>query len=129
MFRNKRLVNLLVVVTFFLGYMEWGTNNRAFVFNAAAALYNSLPNDLEGFLNPFVLIPLAGLIVLVITFFQAPPNRKLSLIGLACLGVFMVFLFFIGLTSLNIRIIVSTLPFLACAFLGLRLNWRKAVSE
>jgi hypothetical protein len=128
MFQIKHLVNCLVVVTFFLGYMEWGADNRAFLFQAAAALLISLPNDLEGLLNPFVIIPLAGMIMLVITFFQKNPSRKLSLIGLACLAVFMVFLFFIGLISMNFKIALSTIPFLACAMLSLRLNWRKKIA-
>lgn len=128
MLQNKHLVNGLVVVTFFLGYLEWGADNRAFVFQAAAALLTSLPNDLEGLLNPFVTIPLAGMIMLLITFFQKNLSRKLSLIGLACLSVFMVFLFFIGLISANIKIASSTIPFLACAILSFRLNWRKKIA-
>ncbi|MBN8653573.1 MAG: hypothetical protein J0L67_19240 [Cytophagales bacterium] len=116
------------MVTFFLGYMEWGADNRTFLFQAAAALLISLPSDLEGLLNPFVIIPLAGMIMLVITFFQKSPSRKLSLIGLACLAVFMVFLFFIGLISMNFKIALSTIPFLACAMLSLRLNLRKKIA-
>jgi hypothetical protein len=128
MFQNKHIVNGLVVITFFLGYLEWGADNRAFMFQAAVALLTSLPNDLEGLLNPFVIIPLAGMIMLVITFTQKNPSRKLSLIGLACLAAFMVFLFFIGLIGVNIKIASSTIPFLACAILSLRLNWRKKIS-
>lgn len=77
MVKYKRLVNFLVVVTFFLDYLEWGSDNQAYVFQAAATLLSSLPNDLEELLNPFVIIPLLGMIMLVITFFQATPYHKL----------------------------------------------------
>lgn len=123
MLKNKRVVNGLVIITFLLGYMEWGTDNKAFIFQAVAALFTSIPNDFYGLLNPFVLIPFAGIIMLAITLFQLSPNRKLSVIGLACLGVLIVFLFFIGLLSGNYKIILSTIPFLTVAALSLRLNW------
>lgn len=123
MLKKKRIVNSLVIITFFLGYLEWGTDNRAFIFQAAGALVTSIPNDWLGLLNPFVLIPFVGIVLLLITLFQVSPNRKLSLIGLACLAVLIVFLFFVGLLSSNYKIILSTIPFLIMAAFSLRLNW------
>lgn len=125
MLKNKRIINSLVIITFLIGYLEWGTDNSAFIFQAAWALVTSIPNDWQGLLNPFVLFPFAGIIFLLTTLFQVFPNRKLSLIGLACLAVLIVFLLFIGIISLNIRIVLSVLPFLVFSTLSLQVNWRK----
>ncbi|MCW5909916.1 MAG: hypothetical protein KIT62_02520 [Cyclobacteriaceae bacterium] len=126
MLRNKRVINGLLVVTFFLGYLEWGSDNHAFVFQAAAELFSALSRDLVGLLHPFILIPLAGLLIMLYTLFQHEPSRKLTLLALACLAMFMLFLFFIGLISLNVKITLSTIPFLGLAALCVRLNWRSA---
>ncbi|HMR58355.1 MAG TPA: hypothetical protein PLM56_09420 [Cyclobacteriaceae bacterium] len=124
MVRSKRIVNGLLIVAFMLGYLEWGANNHTFIFQVIIPLFTSMPNDLAGLFNPAVLIPLVGFILLLITLFQQEPNRKFTLAGLACLATFMIFLFFIGVLSLNWKIILSTTPFLIIAIISLRLNWR-----
>ena len=124
MVRSNRIVNGLLIVAFMLGYLEWGANNHAFIFQAIIPLFTSMPNDLTGLFNPAVLIPLVGIILLLTSLFQREPNRKFTLAGLACLTTFMIFLLFIGVLSLNWKITLSSVPFLVLAIFSLRLNWR-----
>jgi hypothetical protein len=56
MFQIKHLVNCLVVV---MGYMEWGADNRVSGCGCVAYFYPTI----EGLLNPFVIIPLAVMIM------------------------------------------------------------------
>lgn len=124
MLQSKRLVNVLLIITFMFGYLEWGANNHTFIFQAIVPLFASIPNDLPGLFNPAVLIPMAGIILLLTSLFQHRPGRTLSLVGMACLAIFMIFLFFIGWLTLNWKIILSAIPFLVLALVCLRLNWR-----
>jgi hypothetical protein len=50
--------------------------------------------------------------MLLYTSFQKKPNTVLTLIGMGCLSLIMVFLLIIGILRPNIRIALSTVPFL-----------------
>lgn len=116
----KKLINILLLFTFQLGYLQWGNSNSSFIFMSEAALLSKAGSAPESFLHPIVLILLCGQLILLYTVFQKQPGRALSLTGLACLSVLMLFLLFIGIISFNIKIIGSTLPFIITGVLALR---------
>lgn len=109
---NKKLLNILLLVTFHLGYLEWGKDQSLFIFQAEQEIFSKATTDFKNVLHPLILIPSIGLMLLLITLFQSNPGRKLTLTGLACLSIFMVLLFFIGLLGLNFKILLSTIPFI-----------------
>lgn len=112
---QKKLLNCLLLLSFSFGYLEWGSNSSTFIFQAAFQFFSKLPNEPLSLLHPFILIPLTGIILILITFFQASPSRMLTLAGLTGMALLMLFIFFIGLISLNYKIILSALPFLVIA--------------
>ncbi len=124
---KKRILNLLLIVTFQFGYMEWGGGNSSFIYQAAAAIIRNAGDDPGAFLHPFIIIPLGGLVLLLVTVFQKKPSRRLTLIGLGSLSVLMLFLFLIGLISLNTKILLSTIPFLVIGVFVLCNNLKKKV--
>lgn len=115
-FRLK-LLNFCLLISSFFGYMEWGADQRAFVFQAEAELFTK---DLANLVHPFVLIPLAGQAMMLYTLFQPRPGRWLTLIALACMSLFMLLLFGIGLMTVNPRILMAALPFVV---LGIAVLW------
>lgn len=121
----KKLLNILLLLTFQMGYLQWGHSNSSFIFMSEAALFSKASTDPGSFLHPIVLILLCGQLILLYTIFQKQPGRVLSLTGLACLSVLMLFLLFIGIISFNIKIIGSTLPFIITGVLALKYH-RKA---
>lgn len=115
-----KLLNLGVVVTSLFGYLEWGTNNRMFLFQGEAEIISKLFTAPHAVLHPFTLLPLLGQIMLIGTLFQKRPGRLPSLIGLGCIGMLLVFMFAVGLMSANFKILISTLPFLATGYAVIR---------
>lgn len=115
----KKLINILLLLTFQLGYLQWGNSNSSFIFMSEVALISKAGSAPESFLHPIVLIPLCGQLILLYTIFQKQPGRALTLTGLACLSVLMLFLLFIGIMAFNIKIISSTLPFIITGILAL----------
>lgn len=121
----KRIINISILLTSLVGYLEWGTDNNTFLFEAEAeVLRKFLINPLD-VIHPFVLLPFFGQVVLIFTLFQKTPGRILSLTGLAALSVLMLLLFFISIISFNWKILASTLPFIITSVFAVRLHWKK----
>ncbi len=123
--QRKKIINVIIILSSFIGYLEWGTNRHAYIFQVLFELFTKNIADTSSFLHPLILIPLAGLVMLLITIFQKKPKRVLSLIGLASLSTIMLLLLFIGIIDLNPKIIISTLPFVIAGVASLRLNWKR----
>jgi hypothetical protein len=121
----KKIINICLLLTFLVGYLEWGKDHSAFIFQSEAEIFLKARNNFVSFLHPLILIPLCGQIIILYTIFQQKTSRILSLLGLACLSTIMLLLFFIGLITLNIKIAGSTLPFIITGVFVLRYNWKR----
>ncbi len=122
--QRKKIVNIVIVLSSFIGYLEWGKNQHAYIFQVIFDLF-SKKDDLEALIHPLIIIPLVGFVILMTTLFQQKPKRAFSLIGLACLSTIMLLLLFIGLIKMNPKIIISTLPFVIAGVISIRINWKK----
>lgn len=123
--KRKKIVNIMIILSSLLGYLEWGKDQHAFIFEVVIDLLFKKTASISAFLHPFILIPISGLIMLLITVFQKNVSRLLSILGLACLSSIMLLLFFIGLLFPSIKIICSTIPFIICGIISIRFHWRK----
>ena len=121
----KRFLNICLLLSFLIGYLEWGKGNHTFIFQAEFELFVKFKTNPISVLHPFTLMPFAGQVLLLITVFQRTPNRLMSLIGLGCLSIIMLFLFFIGAMGRNMNILISTLPFLLSGFFAIKYYRRK----
>jgi hypothetical protein len=117
---KTKIFNALLIVTSLFGYLEWGTDNRVFLFEAEGQIILKLFNHPEAVLHPFTVLPMIGQLVLLVTLFQKKPNKILTYTGLAGIGLLLVLMFIIGLISLNVKILFSTLPFIIVAILTIR---------
>ncbi|MCB0699271.1 MAG: hypothetical protein KDC11_05450 [Chitinophagaceae bacterium] len=120
----KKLLNLCLILASLIGYLEWGTGNKEFLFQTEYDLLFGAKSLMKA-IHPFVLIPLGGQLLLLFTLFQKTPSKKLTYIALASLSLLMLFLTFIGITAPNIKILASTIPFLITGVLIIMANRRK----
>lgn len=123
----KKLLNLLVVLSFQIGYLSWGTSKSLFVFQGEALLLNKAITNPLAVLHPFIIIPFLGQLLLIITLFQKEPSKPMTFIGLACLALLMLLLLFIGISVPNGKILISTLPFLTVSILILRQHKKQVI--
>lgn len=121
---KSKLLNLLLIITSLFGYLAWGTDQHSFLFQAEAEVLRKLIHDPASAAHPFTLIPMFGQMLLMMTLFQKTVSKRLTYLGLGCIGLLLLFMFVIGLLSMNATIICSTIPFLAVSFLVVR-NHRK----
>lgn len=116
---KSKILNSLLIISSFFGYLEWGGKNHTFLFEVEGEIIFKLCNNLNSIIHPFTILPLIGQFLLIITLVQKKPNKLLTYIGIACLGLLLVFMFIIGLISLNYKIIISTVPFIVIAILNI----------
>lgn len=110
---NKdKIFNLLLIVSSFIVYLEWGTDQKMFLVQMEYEIILKSLSHPTSILHPFIILPFIGQIILIITLFQNKPSKKLTYFALAGLGVLIVFIFFIGLIGVKLKIIFFSLPFM-----------------
>ena len=117
---KEKLLNLFLVLTSFIGYLEWGKENHLFLLQAEVEIISKFISNPSSVIHPFILLPFLGQLLLIVTLFQAKPNKTLTYFGIRGLGLLLGFMFIVGMLSLNYKIIVSTIPFLFLAILTIK---------
>jgi hypothetical protein len=113
--QKVKVLNLALVLTSLLGYLEWGNDNSSFLFQAEADVLSKMFTSPGSVVHPFTMLPLIGQLLLLITLFQKSPGKYLSFIGMACVGLLIGFMLVAGLLTLNFKIVLSTAPFFVAA--------------
>ncbi len=117
-----KILTILLIISSFIGYLEWPGNNHGFLIVMQYEIIFGKYFDLKNFFHPVILLPLIGEILLIITLFQGKPSKKLLFTGMACLSVIMFIIFIVGITSLNIKIFASSIPFFIIGFIILKMT-------
>lgn len=127
---KAKILNLLIIVSSLFGYLEWGKNNSSFLYEGEFEVLAKLFTDPKSAAHPFIIIPLLGQILLLVTLFQQSPNKYLTYLGIACLGLLLGLMTFIGIIDMNFKILISTIPFLALSILAVsELQKQKRLNE
>lgn len=117
---KSKILNALLILSSLVGYLEWGKDNKLFLFQAEAGIISKLIDNPLSVLHPFTVLPFVGQILLLITLFQQKPGRILTYVGIGGIGILLALMFVIGLITLNVKVLASTIPFLVLAFVTIR---------
>ena len=121
---KSKILNISLILTSLMGYLEWGKDSKIFLFQAEMEIISKFFTNPLSVIHPFTLLPLFGQLLLLYTLFQKRPGKKLTLIGFWSIGLLLLFMFIIGIISLNYKIFISTIPFLITGILTI-LHHRK----
>ncbi|MCB0525401.1 MAG: hypothetical protein R3A50_01985 [Saprospiraceae bacterium] len=124
---KSKLLNAGLIISSLMGYLEWGGNNSMFLFEGELDVLTKLWKDPLSALHPFTLMPLIGQVLLVFTLFQKKPSKLITYIGIACIGLLLLFMLVIGAVGTNFKVLVSVVPFWVLVYLVIRHN-RKMMS-
>lgn len=122
---KEKILNILLILTSFIGYLEWGDSNQMFLIEGEIDVISKLFSNPQSVLHPFTILPLIGQLLLLITLFQKNPSTALTVIGWFGIAVLLLFMFFIGIMASNFKIIISTVPFIAVSVYLLLGYWKK----
>lgn len=121
----KRLWNILLLVSFQLGYLQWGKDQHLFIFQAIQELYAKAKLHPSAVLHPFTLLPFLGMVLFLFTTFQKTPNRIITFAGAIGMSSIMLMILLIGILVPNVKMLLSVLPFFFFLFFVIKTNWRK----
>jgi len=121
----KKLLNSLLLLSSFFGYLEWPPDNHGFIFQLEAEILQLVKTNASSMAHPFIILPFIGQVLLLISLFQSSPNRWLTLTGMLCTGLLMILLFVIGLLSAHAVIIASALPYILISSFVVRFNFSR----
>lgn len=102
--------------------MEWGGGNSAFVFQSEVQIFTQSESWRDNFAHPIILAGLIGQLILLFAAFKKTPSRKLTWAGILILSPVVLLIFLAGALSVNWKMVLSVLPFLALVFLFWRNN-------
>jgi hypothetical protein len=122
---KQKIINLLLILSSLLGYLEWGGNNHLFLMQAEGELLRKMFSDPTSVIHPFTLMPFAGQIILAITLLQKAASKVLTFIGIGCIILLFLLMLFIGISTKNLKIFSSTIPFIFLSVLTI-LRYKKA---
>jgi len=122
---KQKIINLLLILSSLLGYLEWGGNNHLFLMQAEGELLRKMFSDPTSVIHPFTIMPFAGQIILAITLLQKAASKVLTFIGIGCIILLFLLMLFIGISIKNLKIFSSTIPFIFLSVLTI-LRYKKA---
>ncbi|SHO62748.1 hypothetical protein [Algoriphagus zhangzhouensis] len=123
--QKKRVLILLLFLSTFFGYLEWGDDQSSFLIESELEIFSKGIKDPLSVLHPFTLIPFIGQILLLISLFQKAPKKWLVIAAIIGLGLLFGLILFIGIIGPNWKILVSSLPFWLFSILLIR-EFRKS---
>src|SRR5688572_30908389 len=103
---KSKLLNILLIISSLVGYLEWGGGNHTFLFEAESEIFTKLFADPRSVAHPLIVLPLIGQVILLVTLFQRVPGKMLTYMGIGCLAILFLLMFAIGLMSLNYKILL-----------------------
>src|SRR5262249_19234305 len=98
----------------------------AFIFQIEYSLISG-NKGIQTFFYPLIFLPFIGQLILLYSIFRKKTNRRVPLIGWILLGLLISVILIVGLLALNVKIIASTLPFIAVSVLFFVLRKKKAM--
>lgn len=116
----------MIFFSFLICYLEWGKDSSSFVYQTEYSLLFERDKSTDTFTHPFILIPLIGQLIILISVFSESIKRKFVITGIAFQALLVLMLFFIGLLSVNFKILISTLPFLVFSSIYIYKTRKKA---
>lgn len=123
-----RLVNIGLLFTFSICYLEWGGGNSSFIFEAEYELFRKTDKLLSSLTHPLILGGLIGQILLLYSIFSKKPKRILNTIGILILSPVVLLAFLAGALSLNFKMIAAALPFIVLSVIYF-LKYRKQAPQ
>jgi len=126
--KNSQLKILLLISTF-IGYLEWGTDQSSFIVQSEWEVLKKVPEDPLSLLHPFILLPVAGQLLLLFDIIKKNKGKKLSVIAIVLMSLLYLMILFIGLLDMNFKKIFSALPFFILSFVIIRSKKTKTSTD
>jgi hypothetical protein len=109
-----RVINVALLITSSFCFLEWGKDNSSFLFQVEYEIFRNGFNP-DSIMHPLVFLPMVGQLLLIFSIIK--PTKRITFIGMSMIGILVLLILVVGVISLHIKIILSTIPFLTIVVL------------
>jgi hypothetical protein len=124
MFTRKQICAAGLFISFFLGYLEWGKDSAAFVYEGFIEVISNAKGLKSNFTHPLIILPLIGEIIFILGTFNSRMQNKWLIAALVLTGLLYIMILLAGVLSKNPKMILSAAPYILFA-IGLVIAIRK----
>ena len=110
----NRLLNIGLLIAFQFCYLEWPKHSM-FVYQVEYEIFAKAESLSSNLTHPIILLGLINQILLLLGAFLSNFSKKINNMAVLLLSILVLFFFFIGILSLNYKIMASTTQFLILA--------------
>ena len=107
----RRVLNVGLFFAFQIGYLEW-PNHARFIIQFEYELFSNTQRLLSNLTHPLILVGFVAQMMLLLGIFLKNFNKKINAFSIILLGLIVLLFMIVGCTSANIKIVLSTLPYL-----------------
>lgn len=108
---NRKIILLLLLISSLMGYLAWGTDQKAFLFQLEAELLRKMFSSPKEVVHPFVILPFIGQIILLSSLLAKKTPKWFVVTGILCLGILLLMVLLTGILSGNMKVILCALPY------------------
>lgn len=120
------ILGLAVIAAFSVCYMEWGGGNKAFVAEAEYEILFKKGEFLKSLFHPLILSGLTGQLLILYNSFSAKRRMWLLITATLILSAVPVMVLLSGALSMNLKSILSVIPFAVFSIINIRFNKTEA---
>ncbi len=107
-----KTVSLLLFLSSFIGYLEWGTDHAQFIFQIQLEFPKKFIENPGVIFHPFIFLPIIGQNLLALSILSNRHHTKLIVLGILCLIPLYILILIAGLLHSNLLMMASSLPFI-----------------
>lgn len=114
------LYPLLVLLSSFFLYFEWGTEQQSFLWQMELELFQKLGSNPGSLLHPLIFLPLLGQILLIYCALRPKASRIARISAIVLIASLVFFVALGGIMAGNYKMVLSILPFIILSILWLK---------
>ncbi len=122
---KSKILNTSIIFCSLLGYLQWGKDQQIYLFQLELELLRKLFINPMSVIHPFTLLPLFGQLLLFTTLWQKQVSKRMTYLGIGCLGLLLLLIFIIGCMGLNLKIMLSAVPFILTSIVTILYHQKK----
>lgn len=110
MTKLKIITSCLLISSGFV-LLEWGGGHSQFLYSIEWEIIQKLQTDPGAILHPLIILPVFGQILLLVHIILPNPSKWLLPVGIGSMSLIMILVLSVGIIGLNLKIIISLIPF------------------
>lgn len=109
---TRKMIIVLLILSFLCLYMEWGNNQHAYVFQAIQQLFSKQSRTTNTFTHPLIALPCVGILLLLFCLFAKNYPKWVFALSIGLLGVLVLIILLVGILSANGFMLISPISFI-----------------